>query len=116
MLIFRPTRDPQNSKDKSQTSFKSRFEKNQTNDISMTFDKPLEASSSRAHALAEVGQSTLKSGNFDSKFETIREEEPAGNHQSPTVRGQDLNRDLDVPEHGPEDDMQFDNETEENPD
>ena len=49
----------------------------------------------------------------------IREEEPAGNHQSPTVRGQDqgqnLNQDLDVPEHGPEDDMDFDNETEETP-
>lgn len=57
----------------------------------------------------------MKSGNFDSKFDTIREEEPAGNHQSPTVRAQDLNRDLDVPEHGPEDDMQFDDETEERP-
>ena len=85
----------------------------------MTFDKPLEASTSRTPAQVQVGETTLKSGNFDSKFETIREEEPAGNHQSPTVRGQDqgqnLNQDLDVPEHGPEDDMDFDNETEETP-
>lgn len=44
----------------------------------MTFDKPPEVGS-RTAVEAEIGQTTLKSG-FDSKFETIREEEPAGNH------------------------------------
>jgi hypothetical protein len=48
-----------------------------------------------------VGHSTIKSNNFNSNFETIREEEyspVAGNHQSPTERGAGLNKDLDVPE------------------
>jgi hypothetical protein len=33
----------------------------------------------------------IKSNNFNSNFETIREEDPAGNHQSP-----ELNQDLEV--------------------
>lgn len=81
----------------------------------MTFDKPQEASTSRTPVIAEVGQTTLKSGNFDSKFDTIREEEPAGNHQSPGIRDTNLNRDLMVPEQGPDDDMQFEDATEETP-
>lgn len=68
----------------------------------MAFEKPVE--NSRHVPKQEVGHSTIKSNNFNSNFETIREEEPmAGNHQSPTMRGPGLNRDLDVPElAGPE--------------
>ena len=59
----------------------------------------------------DVGHSTIKSQNFNSNFETIREEEPAGNHQSPG-----LNRDLEVEDDaGPDDNYDDEEEMDERP-
>jgi hypothetical protein len=102
-VFFRHADKSVASKNKT-TSFKSRFEKNQSDENSMTFENCADYPSK---GVKDVGQSLMKSNNFNSNFETIREEEHAGNHQSPG-----LNRDLEVPEDAGPDDSYEDDEAE----